>query len=65
MTNSNKQWRKSSYSGGTQNACVEVAVTSTSTGVRDSKAPTAGHLSVAPAQWAGFLAAVRDRQIAP
>lgn len=42
-------WRKSSYSGtGTAGGqeCVEVARISRMVGLRDSKAPAAGHLSL-------------------
>jgi hypothetical protein len=37
MTRSETGWRRSSYSGGTQNDCVEVA--NTREAVRDSKNP--------------------------
>ncbi|MFB4320244.1 DUF397 domain-containing protein [Actinomadura sp. 21ATH] len=42
-------WRKSSRSGTTENsACVELAALSVvSVGIRDSKAPDAGHIVVA------------------
>ncbi|KAA2258681.1 DUF397 domain-containing protein [Solihabitans fulvus] len=50
-------WRKSSYSGGNAD-CVEVAFGSAA-GVRDSKNPGGGHLSVNPRRWSGFLAAVK------
>jgi hypothetical protein len=55
-------WRKSSYSGGNgeEGDCVEVALSTTSTGVRDSKTP--GHrLDFTPVAWRAFLAAVRER----
>ncbi|TNC29004.1 DUF397 domain-containing protein [Amycolatopsis alkalitolerans] len=47
-------WRKSSYSGG-GNDCVEVALLADRIGVRDSKNPGAGALSVSPSGWRGFL----------
>ncbi|MTD53486.1 DUF397 domain-containing protein [Amycolatopsis pithecellobii] len=50
-------WRKSSYSGG-GNDCVEVALFTGHVGVRDSKNPDAGALSVSPSGWRGLLHAV-------
>lgn len=38
---SNSMWRKSSYSGGGANECVELAVSTNDVGVRDSKNPHA------------------------
>ncbi|MFD9892219.1 DUF397 domain-containing protein [Amycolatopsis sp. NPDC059027] len=53
-------WRKSSYSTSGQNSeCVEVAFVTPSVAVRDSKSPEAGHLTVSPSAWAGFVARVR------
>jgi hypothetical protein len=43
----NIQWRKSSHSGMVNdNACVELARFPGSIGLRDSKRPEAGHLSL-------------------
>lgn len=52
-------WRKSSHSGGTGNACVEVAFLDRAVGVRDSKNATGPALAFGADQWAGFLAGVR------
>lgn len=52
------QWRKSSYSGGENTACVEVAFTTPAVAVRDSKDPSGPHLTVAPSSWRGFLTSV-------
>ena len=52
-------WRKSSRSSGGDN-CVEVATTSTTVGVRDSKNPQDGVLEFDRAAWHTFIAAVRD-----
>ncbi|WP_236788497.1 DUF397 domain-containing protein [Amycolatopsis sp. GM8] len=50
-------WRKSSYSGG-GNDCVEVALLSEHVGIRDSKNPGAGAVSVSTAGWRGLLGVV-------
>ncbi len=49
------QWFKSTYSSNAH-ACVEVALTSTAAGVRDSKDRTGGQLTFGPEQWRSFLA---------
>lgn len=49
-------WRKSTRSNGAGGNCVEVAALGANIGVRDSKAPDAGHLALAPKVWAGFIA---------
>ncbi|OXM71704.1 DUF397 domain-containing protein [Amycolatopsis vastitatis] len=49
------QWRKSSYSGGNNGNCVEVALNTELVGVRDSKAPASGELAVPAEAWATFL----------
>jgi hypothetical protein len=51
-------WRTSSFSG-ENGSCVEVAFSST-VGIRDSKKPESGHLTVPPAQWLAFLARVKS-----
>ena len=46
MESGHTQWRKSSHSTETAD-CVEVAhLTSVTVGIRDSKSPTAGHLTL-------------------
>lgn len=50
------QWRKSSRSdGANDSACVEVARLSDGIGVRDSKHPTTGHLTLTPTDFATLL----------
>ncbi|MEU6152291.1 DUF397 domain-containing protein [Actinosynnema sp. NPDC047251] len=53
-----RTWRKSSFSGGNSD-CVEVSLAPTGVGVRDSKNPQAGRLTVPRATWRIFLAALR------
>ncbi|WP_207934614.1 DUF397 domain-containing protein [Actinomadura sp. KC06] len=48
-------WRRSSHSGSDGN-CVEVAELNLSLGVRDSKAPDAGHFTFGPQVWGAFVA---------
>lgn len=48
-------WRKSSYSTGAQQACVEVGVAPGTVGVRDTKARERGHLEVSRTAWSAFV----------
>ncbi|WP_433242194.1 DUF397 domain-containing protein [Actinomadura nitritigenes] len=55
-------WRKSSYSGGGGSGgqeCVEVADLMNAVGVRDSRAPEAGHLALTPGAFADLVARVK------
>ncbi|QUH01395.1 DUF397 domain-containing protein [Saccharopolyspora erythraea] len=54
------EWRKSSRSGGNGGQCVEVAVTPTTVGVRDTKDRAGGTLVLSARCWAGFVSGVRD-----
>ena len=54
-----RQWRKSSYSSDSAN-CVEVLLSETQVGVRDSKDQTGPALSYSAASWTDFVAAVRS-----
>ena len=54
MTGSETRWRKSSYSGGTQGDCVEVA--NNLTAMRDTKNPTGPTVQV---DLSAFLTAVK------
>jgi len=59
-------WRKSSRSGGSQGGqsdCVELAVLSHAVGVRDSKAPETGHLSLSPETFADLVARVKRAEL--
>lgn len=48
------EWRKSSYSGGGNGNCVEVAFTAQVVGVRDSKDADGAVLRFSPGQWRSF-----------
>jgi hypothetical protein len=54
----NGEWRKSSYSGGANNACVEVAAADAVL-VRDTTDQRGAMLSIAPSAWTAFLATIR------
>jgi hypothetical protein len=51
------KWRKSSYSGH-NGACVEVRLTDSIVGVRDSKNTDAAHLTLTAAGWRAFVGLV-------
>ncbi|MEU1439580.1 DUF397 domain-containing protein [Streptomyces sp. NPDC005786] len=58
-------WFKSSYSGGDQGECIEVAGGHATVPVRDSKAGPAGPAVVFSAGgWASFVAAVKVGRLA-
>ncbi|MGW2637759.1 DUF397 domain-containing protein [Streptomyces sp. NPDC001348] len=48
-------WFKSSYSSGEGGQCLEVALHPYSIHIRDSKTPTAPHLTLSPTTWLAFL----------
>jgi hypothetical protein len=52
-------WRKSSHSGGDEGNCVEIADLDGRIGVRDSKNPEAGHLTLTRQGFADLLAQLR------
>ncbi|RFU40290.1 DUF397 domain-containing protein [Actinomadura logoneensis] len=52
-------WRKSSHSHDENSDCVELANFSMGVGVRDSKAPQAGHLMLLDAEFGALLACVK------
>ncbi|WP_037906520.1 DUF397 domain-containing protein [Actinacidiphila yeochonensis] len=55
-------WHKSSHSSG-NGQCVEVAVTSGTVAVRDSKNPDGPTLQFTPAAFAAFLTAVTTNDL--
>ncbi|WP_433274838.1 DUF397 domain-containing protein [Actinosynnema sp. CS-041913] len=52
-------WFKSSYSAAASNSCVEVRLTGSQAGVRDSKNPAGPRLSVSGKGWAAFTTALK------
>jgi hypothetical protein len=54
MSFAESAWRKSSYSGGTNGNCVEIALTTALVGVRDTKDPDGGRLSFPASAWRAF-----------
>ncbi|MFJ1737367.1 DUF397 domain-containing protein [Streptomyces microflavus] len=56
-------WRKSSYSGGNQGECLEVADGHATVPVRDSKAPAGPALMFSPQGWTRFVTAVKHGEL--
>ncbi|MGC5009649.1 DUF397 domain-containing protein [Streptosporangium sp. DT93] len=57
-------WRKSSYSGGSSDNCVEVATNLPGLiAVRDSKDPAGPMLTFSPTTWNTFLTGIRSGEI--
>jgi hypothetical protein len=58
-------WRKSSRSGtgGNQSDCVEVAALTSTVGVRDSKAPGTGHLSLGRTEFAALVQKIKNDRL--
>lgn len=59
------QWRKSSRSNTSGGACVEVARLAGAIGIRDSKAPAAGHLTLSPENFAALLTQAKRDNLTP
>jgi hypothetical protein len=57
-------WRKSSYSGGGNGDCLEVADGRVDVPVRDSKVPHGPALVFAVDGWSSFVAAVKSGRLA-
>ncbi|MEV7685943.1 DUF397 domain-containing protein [Streptomyces bungoensis] len=54
-------WQKSTYSAEAAN-CVEIARTPSVIHIRDSKTPTAPHLTFPPSTWTDFLSYAWDAE---
>lgn len=59
---SQARWRKSSRSGDTGN-CVEIALDSDLTGMRDSKNPDGEHLVFNIVAWGSLRSAIKNDQL--
>lgn len=57
------EWRKSSRSNASGNECVEVAALDGGCGIRDSKAPETGHLTLSAVSFARFLTRVKQDEL--
>jgi hypothetical protein len=55
----NSKWRKSTYSGGSNNACVECGTDADSVLVRDTTDRDGVTLSVSAIAWSKFTSAIR------
>ncbi|WP_436787989.1 DUF397 domain-containing protein [Yinghuangia sp. YIM S10712] len=60
---SESHWRKSSYSGGGGDNCVEIAVRPETIRVRDSKDTRITPLTLTPTAWATFTARTSKRPL--
>ncbi|MEW1616238.1 MULTISPECIES: DUF397 domain-containing protein [unclassified Streptomyces] len=56
-------WFKSSYSGGSQGECLEVARGHATVPVRDSKTPAGPALAFSPQGWSRFVMAVKGGEL--
>lgn len=57
------EWRKASRSNASGEECVEVAAINEGRGIRDSKAPGTGHLTLTPESFARFVARVKRHEL--
>ncbi|MER6088592.1 DUF397 domain-containing protein [Streptomyces bluensis] len=60
LIQSEPQWFKSSYSGGSGTECLEAAFIQDGLAVRDSKDSSGPQLSFTAKAWADFVTAVRE-----
>jgi hypothetical protein len=59
--NFDTDWFKSSYSAPASDNCVEVRLTDSQVGVRDSKCPDAGAVWLPRGSWSTFVTSATDR----
>ena len=60
-TTGSSAWFKSSYSGGNETECVEVAMTDADVLIRDSKHADGPRLLVSSAAWSRFIAEAAEQ----
>ncbi len=60
MTTNDTRWRKSSYSGGNANDCVELDRHPGHTGIRDSKSPMGDRLTISTEAFTAFLTVLKN-----
>ncbi|TDQ54317.1 DUF397 domain-containing protein [Actinorugispora endophytica] len=58
-----REWRKSSYSSGVNNNCVEVAGGTGTVSVRDTQNRGLGKIDFTSAAWASFLRDLKDGRL--
>ncbi|MGW7411405.1 DUF397 domain-containing protein [Streptomyces sp. NPDC054863] len=63
MTNDALDWFKSSYSGGANTECVEVADLQAGAAVRDSKEAEGPMITVGSGSWLQFIGALRSNSL--
>lgn len=56
-------WRKSSYSSSTGGNCVELATLDGAVGIRDSKNPAQGHLTVGRETLRGLVGRIKAGEL--
>ncbi|WP_416968287.1 DUF397 domain-containing protein [Streptomyces sp. 4F14] len=65
LTAAGAVWRKSSYSNGSGNNCLEAATFPAVVGVRDSKTPEGAALVFLRSSWTDFVDAAGSGALAP
>ncbi|MFD8886398.1 DUF397 domain-containing protein [Streptomyces erythrochromogenes] len=63
MTDTGLNWYKSSYSGNTNDACIEVAEVPAAAKVRDSKLSQSPILTFGHSQWSTFIGFAKEQSV--
>ncbi|MET8983429.1 DUF397 domain-containing protein [Streptomyces sp. NPDC004539] len=64
LTEAGAVWRKSSYSNGSGNNCLEAAAFLAMVGIRDSKTPEGAALVFPRSSWTAFVDSARAGELA-